>query len=422
MIGGALHYDAVVIGAGVAGLTAATRLAESGARVCVLAKGVGSTHLAPGTVDVLAYDPERVQDPAGALPEFVAKHPEHPYALIGVERIAPALDWFKAKIDAGPQPSYAYVGDLSRNHLLPTAVGAVRPSTLVPETMAVGDGGNSAPVCVVGVPVLRDFHASLCAANLQRAGIEARAVQLDVDVGRAEANSLVLARRFDDQAFRAAFAARLVSLLRAEERVGMPAILGLKDPHGVWSELQERLGHQVFEIPTLPPSAPGIRVYNTLNAALRAAGGRIVLGAEVVGSEREGDRVTEVRSHASGRDHVYRANWIVLAAGGFASGAMMLGSDWQARDTVLGLKLTGVPAPDQPRFAGDYFADQPMARAGVAVDASLVAEGTENVLVAGASLPGAEPWREGSGDGIALASGHFVAQSISEREGAATTA
>jgi glycerol-3-phosphate dehydrogenase subunit B len=48
VIGGPLHYDAVVIGAGVAGLTAATRLAESGARVCLLAKGVGSTHLAPG--------------------------------------------------------------------------------------------------------------------------------------------------------------------------------------------------------------------------------------------------------------------------------------------------------------------------------------------------------------------------------------
>jgi len=73
VIGGGLHYDVVVIGAGVAGLTAATRLAESGARVCVLAKGVGSTHLAPGTVDVLGYDPERVEDPAVALPEFVAK-------------------------------------------------------------------------------------------------------------------------------------------------------------------------------------------------------------------------------------------------------------------------------------------------------------------------------------------------------------
>jgi glycerol-3-phosphate dehydrogenase subunit B len=418
-----LHYDAVVIGVGVAGLTAATCLAEAGAKVCLVAKGVGSTHLAPGTVDVLGYDLDRVADPAVALPEFVANHPAHPYALVGVDAIAPALEWFRSKIEDGPQPSYSYVGDLSRNHLLPTAVGAIRPSALVPETAALGDvGGADGSVCVVGIRVLRDFHSSLCADNLRRSGIDARSIELDVDVGRAEANSLGLARRFDDPGFRAAFAARLVPLLRGEERVGLPAILGLHDPHGAWTELQQRVGHPVFEIPTLPPSAPGMRVYNALTAALRAAGGRIVLGAEVAGSERDGERVTEVRTHASGHDHIYRARWVVLASGGFASGAIELGSDWQAREKVLGLSLSGVPGAGEPRFDGDYFADHPIARAGVSVDSALVAHGTDNVLVAGAALPGAEPWREGSGEGIAITSGHFVAQSVREREGATTTA
>ncbi len=89
-----LNYDAVVIGAGVAGLTAAARLAEGGARVCVLAKGVGSTHLAPGTIDVLGYAPERVEDPAAALRAFVGDRSGHPYALIGVEAIVSALEWF----------------------------------------------------------------------------------------------------------------------------------------------------------------------------------------------------------------------------------------------------------------------------------------------------------------------------------------
>ena len=62
------RYDVAVVGAGVAGLCAATRLAESGASVCVIAFGVGSTHLAPGIVDVLGYAPERVEEPARALP------------------------------------------------------------------------------------------------------------------------------------------------------------------------------------------------------------------------------------------------------------------------------------------------------------------------------------------------------------------
>jgi glycerol-3-phosphate dehydrogenase subunit B len=68
-------YDVLVIGAGLAGLTAATRLAEGGARVMVLAKGVGATHLAPGTIDVLGYAPERVQRPGEAVAALDYWHP-----------------------------------------------------------------------------------------------------------------------------------------------------------------------------------------------------------------------------------------------------------------------------------------------------------------------------------------------------------
>jgi glycerol-3-phosphate dehydrogenase subunit B len=416
-----LGYDAVVIGAGVAGLTAGACLAEGGAKVCVIAKGVGSTHLAPGTVDVLGHDPELVREPAASLTGFVAAHPDHPYALIGVDRIGRAIEWFAGCVERGPQPGYRYTGGLERNQLLPTAVGAIRPSALVPETMAAGDTGDAAPMCVVGLRVLRDFHASLCAANLTAGGVPARAVELELPVGRAEANALVLARHFDEPSFRSAFAARLVGRLRSGERVALPAVVGLRDPHGALSEIAQKLGRPVFEIPTLPPSAPGIRLYDALRAALRAAGGRLVIGAEVVACERDGDRVSAVRARTSGHDTVYRTRWVVLATGGFASGAIEVGSDWQARETVLGLSLRGVPSPGEPRFGADYFGHQPMARAGVAVDSTLLADGTENVFVAGAALPGAEPWREGSGEGIALASGHAVAAAVLEREGATAT-
>ena len=413
---GELHFDAVVIGAGSAGLTAATRLAEGGARVCVLAKGIGSTHLAPGTVDVLGYAPDRVEEPARALSELVAARPDHPYALVGVESVAPALQWFAERIAGGPQPGYRYVGGLEHNHLLPTAVGVLRPSALVPETMAEGDMRRREPVCIVGTQALRDFHPALCAANLEAAGVAARAIEVDVELDRADANALGLARRFDDPDFRAAFAAELTPRLHGDERVGLPAVLGLRDPHGAWADLQRRLGRGVFEIPTLPPSVPGMRAFEALRAALRAAGGRLVLGSAVVGAEREDGRIVAVRAHAAGHDVRYHARWFVLATGGFASGAIALGSDWVTRETVLGLPLRGVPDPGEPRFVGDYLAEQPMARVGVAVDASLRAEGAENVLVAGAALPGAVPWREGSGEGIALASGHRAAEVVLAQE------
>jgi len=415
---GELHYDAVVIGAGTAGLVAGARLAEGGARVCVVAKGVGSTHLAPGTIDVLGYAPDRVVSPSGAIEEFVSRHPDHPYAALGVDAIAEAIRWFEARVEAGPLPGYKYLGDLDRNYLLPTAVGALRPSAVIPETMTAGDSVVMDRVCVVGTRTLRDFHASLCATNLNRVGIPARSVEADIEVDRADQNSLGLARRFDDPSWRAAFAGRLALKLQADERVGLPAVLGIRDPHAAWSDLEHRLGRSVFEIPTLPPSVPGMRLYEILRSALRAAGGRLVLGGEVASVDRDGSRVTAVSTLAAGHDARYAAPWFVLAAGGFNSGAIELDSHWATHDRVLGLPLRGVPGVGEPRFVGDYLAEQPMSRVGVAVDAELRAEGADNVLVVGAALAGAVPWREGSGEGIALASGSRAAQLVLAGSGA----
>ena len=415
---GELHYDAVVIGAGTAGLVAGARLAEGGARVCVLAKGVGSTHLAPATIDVLGYAPERVTSPAAAVDELAASRPDHPYARLGFDAIAEAVRWFSERVAAGPLPEYQYVGDLERNMLLPTAVGVLRPSALVPETMAAGDGASHERVCIVGTRSLRDFHPALCAANLRRAGVDARSVEIEIEVDRADQNTLGLARRFDDAAWRAAFAGRLSLKLQAHESVGLPAMLGLRDPHGAWSDVQHRLGRPVFEIPGLPPSVPGMRLYEILRSTLRRAGGRLVLGAEVASCERDGSRVVSVATRSAGHDARYAAPWFVLASGGFASGAIELDSRWATHERVLGLPVRGLPEPGEPRFVGDYLAEQPMARVGVAVDAELRAEGADNVLVAGAALPGAIPWREGSGEGIALASGSHAAQFVLSRSGA----
>jgi glycerol-3-phosphate dehydrogenase subunit B len=143
-----------------------------------------------------------------------------------------------------------------------------------------------------------------------------------------------------------------------------------------------------------------------------------VLGAEVVSADREGSRVTSIATRSAGHDSVYAAPWFVLAAGGFNSGAIELDSHWVTHERVLGLPLRGLPAEGEPRFVGDYFAEQPMSRVGVAVDGELLAEGADNVVVAGAALPGSVPWREGSGEGIALASGSRAAQLVLARAGA----
>jgi glycerol-3-phosphate dehydrogenase subunit B len=417
------HPDVIVIGAGLAGLTAAVRLSQAGADVLVLAKGVGSTHLGGGTIDLLGYDPERVTEPLAAIAALVAQQPAHPYALAGADHVAPAVDWFTRTIAAGRLAPYRYVGSIDDNLLLPSAAGAWRPSAIVPETMAAGDLRDTAPICVVGFRALKDFQATLLADTLVRAGRTARAVVLDLEPeGRSDANGLAFARGLDDPRFRGRLAGLLAARLHAGERVALPAVLGFADPHAAWDELQRALGHPVFEVPTLPPSVPGMRVYAALHEALLAAGGRLILNNTVVGAQRsETDgALTALRVKVGLREQLRRAGHVVLATGGIAAGGIEVDSHWNARELALGLPVHGVPGAGEGRFSAEYFTEHPIDRAGIAADARLRPLDSDghvvapNVLVAGATLGGAAPWREKSGDGISLVTGHRAASLILE--------
>ena len=104
----------------------------------------------------------------------------------------------------------------------------------------------------------------------------------------------------------------------------------------------------------------------------------------------------------------------LLAVFGWASGGLELDSAWHAHETVFGLPLAHLPEPGAPRFTAGYFDEQPMARAGVAVDARMrpVDHDAENLLVCGATVGGAAPWREKSGDGISVATGYAASETI----------
>lgn len=413
------RWDVVVVGTGLSGLAAALRAAEGGARVLVLAKGIGATHLAPATIDVLGYGPGLVEHPGEALPAFAAERDGHPYGLLSVDDVARAIDWFKGRFAGG----YGYRGDLRENLLLATPIGVPKPSAVVPETMAAGDVRAGGRPCFAGLRTLKDFFAPLLAENVSRARPEVRATAVELDLraeGRVDSNALAFARAFDQPRFREEVAAALDGRIGDADRVGFPAVLGIADPHAAWEDLGRRLDRPVFEVPTLPPSVPGMRVYRALKAALARAGGRIVLNAAVVGAERSDGRLSAVRAQVAGRENGYAADWFVLATGGLASGAIALDSHGTARETVLGLPLARAPGPDDEHFRPEYFGPQPMARAGVAADARLRPvreDGTpaiENVLVVGATLAGALASREKSGDGISLATGHRAGELIVE--------
>ncbi len=415
----------IVIGAGVAGLTAALRLARAGLGVTLLTKGVGGLQLSQGTVDVLGYAPSdpatRVTNPLAAVAELAVADPKHPYAVTGVDAVRTGVAFLRAEL--GEQ---LLVGDVEANSLFPTAVGAIRPTCLAQPSMLAGACVDGATFAIVGLRRLKDFHPELVAGNLARTPLpdggrlSARHLLIDVPARAREVDSsgLTYARAFDDPEFRARFAAELRPQLKPDETVGLPAVLGLKDATA-WQHLAELLGHPVFEIPLPPPSVPGMRLNNALMAAVRAAGVRVINGSFVDTPVLDGERLVSVSVEAAGSPRKVVGDAFVLATGGFESGALTLDSYGEVTERVFGLPLAGLD--DGPLLHGDYWGgDQPLFKVGVAVDASMRVTSPDgspvpgNLWAAGGILAGAVRWKEKSGEGIAVASAVKAADAIVE--------
>src|SRR5215207_4244723 len=144
-----MRADVIVVGAGPAGLASATRLAEAGRQVRVLARGNGFTHWGAGSVDVLGrVGGEPVSQPLEAIDRL----PEgHPYHLVGQAAVRDGLEWFSG-FAAGAGLTHA--GDLDRNRGQVTAFGTLRQTCLVPEPAA---GELTGQVAVVNFAGFRDF-------------------------------------------------------------------------------------------------------------------------------------------------------------------------------------------------------------------------------------------------------------------------
>ena len=241
------HHDVVVVGAGLAGLTAAVRLAEAGARVLVLAKGVGATHLGAGhdrrpRLRARARRAARARRSARSW-----RAPEHPYARVGADGVARGASTGSRRASRAarsrPTPTRARS---SENLLLPTAVGVPR---------AVGASCRRrwpAATCATRRPGLRRrlprrsrTSTRRCSpTSSRRAGVRGarRSSSTCVPEGRADVNALGFARAFDDPAFRGAGGRRssAAAARAATSASRSRPCSASRDPHGVWSDARAR--------------------------------------------------------------------------------------------------------------------------------------------------------------------------------------
>jgi glycerol-3-phosphate dehydrogenase subunit B len=415
--------DVVVIGAGLSGLTAAIELAERGARVQLTAKGMAATHWAHGGLDVAA--------PAGAATslegvDLLRAVPGHPYATLH-EDVVPAVTAHLARVAAMGLAHRGGLADPLRG--FPTPVGGLRRVAILPagQAAALEPWAPDEGLFLVGIERFRDAWPGFATRNLASqdwqggpARIESGTARLPGLAELRNLNALTLAHRFDAEPWCAIALDAMRAALPSSGRwrIGVPAILGMERHAEVLAQAADRLGCPVFEIPTLPPSVPGLRLFEALRRRALELGVGIQIGFPVERFVTDGARVTAVETHAAARPLRIRTDAVVLATGGIAGGGFRGERDGAVRDVVAGLPVS---APDRGTWLdGDLYgaAGVPLESAGIRVDAGLRPVGSggevaiENLRVVGSALAGMRYLSERCGDGVAVASAWHAARAL----------
>lgn len=317
------EVDAIVVGAGVAGLTAAKIIGEGGFQVLVIASGYGCSQASSGTIDVLGrYEGKCVVDVESALEKFVKENPWHIYALAGKKTVLSALSDFQLRSEG------LYAGGGGRNMKIITPLGTVKSTYLVQSTMlnASPEALAGSKVILIAFPGLTGYAPHIIAGKMRSEGIEVKTVKLDLPA----ISPFQLASSIESSP------EVLTDKLREENAknydwVVFPPVLGLRNVRETWQVVEEKLETRVVELPSFPPSVPGKRLYFSLRSQCEKAGVEIALGKIVSKIKLRRGRVVEVST----------------GEGSYVPSTLILSTGWML-DRVL--KIKGLP----PRSKKEY--------------------------------------------------------------------
>ena len=232
--------DVVVIGAGLAGLTAAiTRGRVRGARPRSWPRA--TRHPLGTRRDRRRRDPGRTRRRARASAcSPLSRATRTPSSA----RTSPRPStWIRPHLAAG---GAEYLGDLDTPlQLVPTSIGGTRRAAILPagQAAAARPWAPGERLVVCGVAGFKDFWPEAIAASLARervweggnrpASVTPVSVALPGLADRHNLNALEIARRFDDPAWRAkaieAMARAIDAVPGSGGRVALPAVLGIQD-------------------------------------------------------------------------------------------------------------------------------------------------------------------------------------------------
>ncbi|MDT8273113.1 MAG: FAD-dependent oxidoreductase, partial [Desulfomonilia bacterium] len=224
-----LTYDVVVIGGGMAGFTSALYLTGQGYKVAIISKGDPVCCLSTGCIDVLSSD----KNPLDGIPGLSR---DHPYHLVGKKGITDALNFFKRIMQDTPIP---YSGTPRKNRTILTPIGTAKTTCLVPMTMAGSETESDTYIHVISFKGLKDFFPSYITSGRRNTRFSL------YDAGTS--SSIGIATLFEDKSFRRDFISWIQTLELPHGKVAFPAVLGIRNPLEILTEISDQIGREIFE-------------------------------------------------------------------------------------------------------------------------------------------------------------------------------
>ena len=392
-----IEYDVIIIGAGVAGLTAGAYLAGRGLKVALVTTGEPTACLSTGGIDICS----RHANPLSGIKELP---PEHPYHLVTETIIRESLDDFQAAMKESNLP---YTGHIEKNRSILSALGTSKTSCLVPSTMEAAPQGTDESMLIITFKGLKDFYPGYIISRRKNTRFSV------YDAGVS--STMSIASHFEEKSSFEKFLLWLEKIKTEKSKIAFPAVLGLESATEIVSTISARTGKPVFEIPTIPPSMPGRRLFNALKKHYRQKGGEIYWNWQVMGIEKTGKQIEAVATHSAGRPNSLNARAFILATGSFVGGGLTATRNGIV-ENVFHLPVH-TPGPRETWFDNNYFSlNHGIGRAGIIADASLRPADSpwKNIFVCGSILANAEILKSGCGHGLALATARVAAQSCME--------
>ncbi|MDR3326308.1 MAG: FAD-binding protein [Rhodospirillaceae bacterium] len=294
------HFDLIVIGAGMSGMTAVITALNQGLRVGIVNTGFGLFVFGSGCIE-----------------NCQTLHKEAP------ENFNKAIDLFLENARLAECPFY---GSINEIRYLPTIMGGFQAVSFAPFYLWKGNASESIRSAVVGINGVSSFNADYTAERLNytakfndfKTNYVAKEINLSIKP-KSVASMLQFANRFDfDSRFYDELQEALKPISREADLIIIPGIFGLRSKFQKIYDFEHELDCNLCELSNIPPSIPGLRLFNVLIAHLRKNGAEFFSGFSVKNLEIKNGHCQTIEVDIPARSLCIDFDSIILATGQFS--------------------------------------------------------------------------------------------------------